>query len=99
MVSNTKLNAKTKSILKDMKIEAKNMGITVVNNGETTFAYQLKGNTVKFSTSVSSPDENKFRRKVGEYLAIERLMWDNKCVVMNVIDFESMLESIFCIEA
>ena len=91
MNSNTKLDSEQKSILRNMKIEAKDNGIKLCNNGETTIAFKYMGNTVRFSTSVSSPDETKFRRKVGEYHAITRLMWDNEYVVLNLTDFGNML--------
>ena len=91
MNSNTKLDSEQKSILKDIKKEARDNGINWANNGETTIAWRYMGNTVRFSTSVASPDETKFRRKVGEYHEITRLMWDNEYVVLNLTDFGNML--------
>lgn len=93
MNSNTKLDATQKSMLKDIKKEAKQNGIKWVNNGETTIAYKYMGNTVRFAMAVRSPDETKFRRKVGEYLAITRLMWDDKYTIMRTPDFIYMLET------
>jgi hypothetical protein len=87
----TKLNTVQKDILRDMKIEAEELGIRVEHNFETTVAWRELGNTVQFSLAVSAPTENKFRRKVGEYLALERLMWNDQCVNMNKGDFYNML--------
>jgi len=94
MNSNTKLCPELKSILKDIKTEARDTGIQWGNNGKTTVAWKLMGNTVRFSTSVTSPDETKFRRKVGEYTAITRLMWDNEYVVLSINDFYNLLDTL-----
>lgn len=98
MNSNTKLDHTQKSILKGVKKEAREKGIKWANNGETTVAWKLMGNTVRFAMSVSSPDEIKFRRKVGEYHAITRLMWDGEYTIMSILDFYYMLESVLCID-
>jgi len=98
MNSNTKLDPTQKSILKGMKIEARAMGIKWANNGETTVAFKPMGNTVRFAMSVKSPDETKFRAKVGEYHSISRLMWDFESTVMNTSDFIYMLETVLCID-
>lgn len=95
MNSNTKLNSLQKSVLKDMKIEALEKGIQWADNEETTIAFVLKGNTIQFAISVTSPDEIKFRRKVGQYHAISRLMWDGEYTVMNTSDFYHMMRDVF----
>lgn len=94
MNSNTKLTPDQKFILKDLKKEARDNGINWANNGETTIAFKRMGNTVRFSTSVSSPDETKFRRKVGEYYALIRLMDHDNYVVLNLSDFDNMMANI-----
>lgn len=93
----TKLTADQKEILADMKIDAATMGIKVVNDGNTTIAYMVQGNTVRFSTSVTAPTEKKFRRKVGEYLALNRLIEDNEYVIMNKFDFDNMMTLVYYI--
>lgn len=92
MASNTKLFLHEKAYLKELKQEAKLLGIKLANNGETTIAYSFKGTTVKFSTAVMSCGELKFRRKVGEYHALTRLMEYDNFVVLSKYDFESMLD-------
>lgn len=70
MLSNTKLGKFDKEILRAMKDE--NPKITLSNNMETTIAFKESINTVEFALSVMSPNEKKFRRKVGEYWAMIR---------------------------
>ena len=94
MNSNTKLTPDQKFILKSMKTMAKMQGVDLINNGETTIAYMVKGNTVRFSTSVKSMDETKFRRKVGEYNALVRLMDYDNYIVLNIDDFNYLLGSL-----
>ena len=94
MTSNTKLTPDQKFILKDLKHLAKMRGIELANNGQTTVAYVIKGNTIRFSTSVMSEDETKFRRKVGEYYALIRLMDYDNYVVLNIDDFNYLLGSL-----
>ena len=94
MASNTKLLDSEKSLLKEMRMYQK--GVTVVNNGKTTIAYREFPNTVEFSTSVSSPDEKKFRPKVGEFYARDR-MDHGVTVKMDKNDFDAMFEFVFCI--
>lgn len=74
MTSNTKLNDIEKELRRDMMQEftVGNKGF-VRNNGQDTVAFIERGNTVEFAMSVMSPDENKFRRKVGEYHALRRM--------------------------
>lgn len=74
MASNTKLDAVQKEILRDFKAEMpKNMAFGQA--GRVTVLAQVTGNVVKFSTAVSSPDEKKIRRKVGQFHAADR--WYN----------------------
>jgi hypothetical protein len=78
--SNTKLATVEKEILVDMKIEFAEMG------GELfyfpaiglTVAMVPAGEVAKVATAVASPLEKKFRRKVGAYKAIERVMWNHE---------------------
>lgn len=74
MASNTKLFPSEKQELRDFKAEMpKNMAFGQC--GRVTVLAQITGNVVRFSTSVASPDEQKFRRKVGQYRAADR--WHN----------------------
>ena len=95
MQSNTTLSAGQKE---DRKIMKMNMpDVTLVNNQQTTIAYQEKGNTVEFALSVMSDNEKKFRRKVGEYHALARFGY-NQTVKMARDDFFYMLGNTFYIE-
>lgn len=74
MASNTKLSSIEKDDLKNFKDEMpKNMAFGQC--GRVTVLAQITGNVVRFSTSVASPDEKKFRRKVGQFHAAAR--WHN----------------------
>lgn len=96
--SNTKLNAEQKSIRKDLKFEAKSRGWTIAENGVTTLVYADKGNTMEFSISVTSPEESKFRHKVGEFYALCRFS-DGKTVKMLVGDFWKMYALFMMVDA
>lgn len=77
MASNTKLSGPQKDGLKLFKDEMpKNMAFGQC--GRVTVLAQITGNVVRFSTSVASPDEKKFRRKVGQYHAATR--WEDGMV-------------------
>lgn len=74
MASNTKLTSIEKDDLKVFKQGMpKNMAFGQC--GRVTVLAQITGNVVRFSTAVASPDEQKFRRKVGQYHASAR--WFN----------------------
>lgn len=71
MVSNTKLTADQKGELHEFKATmSKNMAFG--QYGQVTVLVELCGRVVKVSTAVASPDEKKYRRKVGEYMAMQR---------------------------
>lgn len=93
MRSNTKLTPEQKAQLKAYKEFSP---ATVVDNGETVIAYMEKGNTVEFALSVMSPNEKKFRRKVGQYHALERFIWDQN-IKMKKQDFYVMMADVFYI--
>ena len=90
--SNTKLDSYEKEQLGFMKM--RNPGVTIVNNGQTTVVFQLKGNTVQFATAVAAPEEKKFRRKVGEYNALNRYE-NGQYAVVEKYDFCAMLFEVF----
>lgn len=89
MASNTKLNFAEKEFLRDMRLAQKNVKIVV--EWQTTIAYREFPNTIEFSLSVASPDEKKFRVKVGEYHARNR-MDNGETVKMRKVDFYTMME-------
>jgi hypothetical protein len=61
----------------------------ISENGVTTIVFKHRGHTVEFSMAVASPEETKFRRKVGQYLALQRF---ENCgtVIMATPDFLDM---------
>jgi len=96
MTSNSKLTAEQKIILRDMLEEAQLNDITVVNlDNVTTMAYQNRGDNVRFSLCVMSSNEKKFRAKVGEYHALERLLYSDQFVTMRRIDFQIVCEAVW----
>lgn len=95
-MANTKLDAWEKEELKkNLMHDAKLLGIRVINlDDATTMAFRVCGNVVEFSLSVKSPDEQKFRRKVGQYHALVRIL-NNESVKMATGDFEAMCEHVW----
>jgi hypothetical protein len=91
IMANTKLDSFDKQYLKDLR--EIQQAYKVENNGETTVVYRDCSNTVEFSLSVASPDEQKFRRKVGEFYARIR-MNAGETVKMKTSDFYYMLENL-----
>lgn len=75
MASNSKLTKEQKSILRDMKAEYPH--VKFASDGvQIVCAYYREGSNIRFAFSVMSPDEVKFRRKVGELYAMERVLPD-----------------------
>jgi hypothetical protein len=93
--SNTKLTPEQKQCLKSLKAQLQN--VTIKTDGKTTIAYQEKGNTVEFALSVMSPNEKKFRAKVGEFFALNAFV-NSKTVKMGGFDFLCMMDTIFGLE-
>lgn len=94
-MANTKLTTQQKLDLKTGLAGALAQNIKVVNlDDKTTIAYKVMGNTVEFALSVMSPDEKKFRAKVGQYWAIYKFM-DNQTVKMDKFDFAVMCEFVW----
>lgn len=93
-MANSKIGAVQKSWLKSFKVARPN--VCFHNNEETTIAFQDNANcnTVEFALSVMSPDENKFRRKVGEYCAMDRFE-NGATVKMKRVDFYEMMENLY----
>jgi hypothetical protein len=97
-MANSKLEREQKEILKELKAGLHfpgNWKVTVTRVSEvTTLAWADRGNTIAFSLAVMSPDEEKFRRKVGEYWALSRF-YDGEVVKMGREDFSQMCSSLW----
>ena len=89
MLSNSKLTKAQKAYLKEM---ADFPQIQFATMGNTTIAYQVKGNLIEFSTAICADTEKKNRPKVGKYLALTRLE-AGESVKMIPYQFENMLDS------
>lgn len=97
MFSNTRLTAEQKIELKNYRGMAEALGIRVVRegfDGATTIAYRQLVSTVEFALSNCSPNEHKYRRKVGEYFALRRF-FDAQTVKMRDGDFYTMLDVVY----
>ena len=76
--SNSKLSAEQKEIFKGMKADFTGEIFSFPEAG-LTIAIEHKGlNTSRVAMSVMSPDETKFRRKVGKYHALSKLMYNGE---------------------
>ena len=91
MTSNSKLTPEQNAERKELKFAAFAQGIALAHNGKTTIAFKHKGNTVELALSVASPDEVKFRRKVGEFFALCKF-FDGATITMSKWDFDYMLD-------
>ena len=90
--SNSKLTKDEKNELREMRENESNVSV-VTDNFRTVIAYQDAGNgLVKFAASVMSPDEKKFRFKVGEFHARERLNYGEFAILPFAI-FENMCDN------
>ena len=84
MTSNSKLNPVQRISRKNFLDRLKEKGGQIFNNGVNMVVIILPmGHTARVSTSVMSPTESKFRRKVGEYHALVRLCKDECIVIPN----------------
>lgn len=96
-MSNTKLNKAQKF---DMKINLANLlasGGAIYANAESGVTVAVKpafpgSNTVKVSTSVSSPKEKKFRPSVGKHKALENMLNEIYIVMPTPRDVEYLAE-------
>lgn len=76
MSSNSKLNSLQKQERKQLKADFLKAGGVIVHVEGVTVALMRTGeNTGLFSVSVASVDEQKDRRKVGEFYALDRWNW------------------------
>lgn len=90
MQSNSKLTKAQKAYLEEMAVF--NPRIQFVFMGNTTIAFQVKGNLIEFSTAICADTEKKNRPKVGKYLALIRLE-AGESVKMIPYQFDNMLNS------
>lgn len=83
MASNTKLTSVQKQQLRDMKVDFPQVNF-LHNTRDLVCAYYSVGNHIRFAFAVKSEDEIKFRRKVGELCAMERVLpdWTNECTLL-----------------
>jgi hypothetical protein len=94
-MANSKLDSFQKADRKELKQMAKAEGVKLENlNDETVIAYKPLGNTVEFALAVKSPDEQKFRVKVGEFHALTRF-FEGETVKMAREDFNEMLWNVY----
>lgn len=79
MSSNSKLTAEQKQARKHYKASfvRHDGGVLVAVDGVTVALHRTGEHSGKFSVSVSGADEQKERRKVGEFYALERWYYDN----------------------
>lgn len=73
MTSNTKLAPEHKAILRNLREAQKGPNFAVLQTQDKTITvavqYTPGHNCAQIAVSIASPDEQKARRKVGEYLA------------------------------
>ena len=93
--SNTKLTPAEKMILRDWrKVQTDTV---LYRNFDTAIVAKFGPNTVKFATSVRSPNEKKSRNKVGEFHARTRFEYE-QTAVLNLGDFLYLVEALDCQE-
>ncbi len=81
MPSNSKLTKAQKQALRTLRAYFLADGGQLASLAPMTVAYMPTGtNTAEISTSIASPNEKKFRRKVGEYHALMRYFVDGRTV-------------------
>lgn len=90
MLSNSKLTKGQKAELKEILEFCPEIQFATMGN--TTIAYQVKGNLIEFSTAICADNEKKNRPKVGKYVTACRLV-GGESVKMIPYQFENMLDS------
>ena len=79
MTSNSKLTPEQKAVRKELIALLPNGSSFSVNSKGVTVLCVPNGKTVEIATSILSDDEQKFRRKVGEYFALIR--WNDGATI------------------
>lgn len=90
---NSKLTGIQKEILKNMREYGDN--VHILHADRVTFAYVIEGDFVKFATSICSPLETKFRKKVGEYHARSRFQDGDQWAMLPHQIFNDMIRDNF----
>ena len=95
MLSNTKLTVEQKELFKDMLADYPHIQFAT-DYSDMVCAYFQDGKVVRFAFSVKSPEEKKFRLKVGKFNAMEKVLpdWDNENTILPEYEFFAMLDSI-----
>ena len=76
-MANSKLTREQKWCRKEFISRLKECAGVLVQNGYVTCVLRRTGERMgEFSVAIASPEEQKFRRKVGEYMALYRWMQD-----------------------
>lgn len=90
VVSNSKLTPAEKMILRDYR--ETQPGTVMYRNMTTTIVAKFNSQLVRFATSVRSPDEKKFRNKVGEFHARTRFE-HGEVSILTRYDFDMLVEN------
>ena len=97
MQSNTKLTKDQKQQLRDMVADHPTVRFAT-DYDSVVCAFALHGNVMRFAFSVKSPNEQKFRMKVGKLRAMEKLLWEGEFTILPEAHFFEMLYSIEVLE-
>lgn len=86
-MSNSKLTPEQKIQRKQLMQTMRDSGGEIMQDSENgvtaVILYEFPGSRmVRVSFSFMSPDETKFRRKVGEYWALRRMFWTGESVAV-----------------
>jgi hypothetical protein len=99
MISNSKLTSAQKEIRKAHKeaLVAQGGAIVTSSDGSVTVAFmpEFEGSRMLMvGVSIASPHELKIRRKVGEYHAMDNLMFGNVIKVPDGVDMHALADVI-----
>lgn len=99
MISNSKLTKEQKETRKVHKAALVTQGGAIVtsSDGSVTLAFvpEFHGSRMlAVGVSVASPNEQKIRRKVGEYHALDNLMFGNTIKVPDGVDMYALADVI-----
>ena len=73
----TKLTIAQKNFLRDSILEAERLNFEVFHIQCTTVAIRKTGSDMaQFAVAIASPEEPKFRKKVGKFHALRRIIYD-----------------------
>ena len=87
-MSNTKILPSDKSALKNFKARMpRNMAFATSDSGRVTVLVVRQTNCVHLVSAVASPDEQKRRRKVGEWYAMDYFQ-NNKYIAVPIQDWQ-----------